>query len=55
MTKQEQETELAKMKPSTRAFVLEQCRRNGERMEREKRGDYGVPILITDSEGRYTD
>lgn len=38
--------EKAKMKPSTLAFAMGQCRKNSERIEREKRGDYGQPIFI---------
>ena len=34
------------MKQSTWEFALAQCKRNGERMEREAKGDYGQPIHI---------
>ncbi|KKK68752.1 hypothetical protein LCGC14_2940910 [marine sediment metagenome] len=34
------------MKPSTLAFMKKQPAKNKARMEREARGDYGIPIFI---------
>ena len=34
------------MKESTRIFAENQCAKNRARIEREKKGDYGIPIHI---------
>ena len=34
------------MRPSTLAFAEKRCAENRERIEREAKGDYGVPILL---------
>ena len=41
------EAEKAKMKPSTMAFAERRCAENGKRIERERRGDNGQCIYIT--------
>lgn len=37
------------MKESTRIFAEKQCAKNRARIEREKKGDYGMPIHIVAS------
>ena len=37
------------MKESTRIFVEKRCAKSRARIEREKKGDYGIPIHIVAS------